>query len=294
MAAITVATERGLRVAGHSADPLDGADVTALANGRAGLWALVRHREIFLIARGQAEHVATLDGPQAYCLVDYSGSLFIGTEESGLFKLDAGKLARVAGFDAAPGRSEWWQPPGHRPATTWSLASAAGQLYVNVHVGGILRSRNGGVSFTQTIDIDLDVHEVQLGGDGRLWAATGKSGLAESRDCGENWSFHSAGLPAKYLTCVAPMDDGVLVVASSGFRSGDDAVYRFDGKKFLRCEYGLPSVFGEHLNARQLTGQGRRAAVAGGDGCVYATEDGGRSWRVALEDLSAVHGVVLA
>lgn len=294
MAAITVATEQGIRVMGHSADPLHGADVTALASGRAGLWALVRHREIFRIARGQAEPIATIEGPQAHCLADYSGSLFIGTEDSGLFRLDDGKLARVAGFDAAPGRSEWWQPPGHRPATTWSLACASGQLYVNVHVGGILRSRDGGASFTQTIDVDVDVHEVQVGGDGRLWAATGQNGLAESRDCGVNWSFHSTALPAKYLTCVAPMDEGVLVVASSGFGSGDDAVYRFDGKKFIRCTYGLPEVFGEHLNARQLTAHGRRAAVAGGDGRVYATEDGGHSWRVAFDELAAVRGVLLA
>src|SRR4051794_30040402 len=251
MAAITVATERGLRVAGHSSDPLDGGDVTALAPGRAGMWALVRHREIFRVARGEAEHVATLDGPRAWCLVDYSGTLFIGTEESGLYKLEGSTLGRVAGFDEAPGRSEWFQPPGHRPATTWSLASGAGQLYVNVHVGGLLRSRDGGASFTQTIDVDLDVHEVQLGSDGRLWAATGQNGLAESRDAGVNWSFHSAGLPAKYLTCAAPAEEGVLVAASSGFGAGDDAVYRFDGKKFLHCSYGLPEKLG-HLNARQL------------------------------------------
>lgn len=293
MAAITVATQRGLRVAGNSEDPLDGADVTAIVNGRAGLWALVNHREIFRVARGEAQHVATLDGPQAWCIADYSGCLFAGTDDSGLFKLEGTTLTRVAGFDEAPGRSEWYQPPGHRPATTWSLSSGAGQLYVNVHVGGILRSRDAGASFTQTIDVDLDVHEVQLGPDGRLWAATGKGGLAESRDCGVNWSFHSAGLPATYLTCVAAADDGVFVAAASGYASGDDAVYRFDGTKFVRCSYGLPNKFG-HLNARQLTAAGRRAAVAGGDGCVYATEDGGHSWRAALEGLAEVRGVVLA
>ncbi|HET6336269.1 MAG TPA: hypothetical protein VFG30_23770 [Polyangiales bacterium] len=292
MAAIMVATERGLKVAGQSNDLLGGADVTALVNGRAGMWALVRHQEIFRIARGVAEHVATLDGPRAWCLVEYSGVLFIGTDDSGLFKLEGGTLVRVAGFDEAPGRSEWFQPPGRRPATTWALACGAGQLFVNVHVGGILRSRDGGASFTQTIDVDLDVHEVQLGSDRRLWAATGKNGLAESRDAGVNWTFHSAGLPAKYLTCVAPVEDGVLVAAASGFGSGDDAVYRFDGKKFQRCSYGLPEKLG-HLNARQLTAQGKRAAVAGGDGCVYATEDGGLSWQVALEGLPEVRGVMV-
>jgi len=157
-----------------------------------------------------------------------------------------------------------------------------------------LHSRDAGASFTQTIDVDLDVHEVQLGPDGRLWAATGKNGLAESRDLGQNWSFHSDGLPATYLMCVAPTTDGVLVAAASGFRSGDDAIYRFDGKKFTRCSYGLPETFGDHFHARQLVAAGHHAAVAAGDGRVYSSDDCGRSWRVALEDLAAVHGVVFA
>jgi photosystem II stability/assembly factor-like uncharacterized protein len=294
MAAITVATERGLRIAGQSSDPLAGADVTAITPGRGGLWALVRSREIHRIARGQAEHVATLDGPSGMCLIELSQALFIGTTEAGWFKLERGALDRVRGFDEAPGRSEWWQPPGHRPATTWSLSAAAGQLIVNVHVGGVLHSRDGGATFRQTIDVDLDVHEVQLGPDGRLWAATGKDGLGESRDLGQNWTFHGAGLPAKYLMCVAPVTDGVLVGAASGFRAGDDAIYRFDGKKFTRCSYGLPDTFGDHLHARQLVAAGNHAAVAAGDGRIYASDDGGRSWRVALEDLATAHGIVFA
>lgn len=293
MAAITVATEHGLRVAGQSSDPLHGADVTALAPNRAGLWALVAQREIFRITRGEAARITSLDGPIAHCLTDCSGTLFVGTEDSGLYRLDDDHLKRVSAFDDAPGRTDWFQPPGHRPATTWSLACGPGQLYVNVHVGGLLRSRDGGASFVQTIDVNLDVHEVALGPDGRLWAATGKAGLAESRDGGGTWSFHTKGLPATYLTCVAPAEDTVMVAASSGFGSGDDAVYRFDGKKFVRCDYGLPDRFG-HLNARQLVAQGRRAAVAGGDGNVYSTEDGGRSWRVALEGLASVRAIALA
>jgi hypothetical protein len=294
MTSITVATGRGLRVAGQPVDPLDGADVTAIAAGKGSVWALVRSREIYRVSRGLAERVAELAEPSGMCIVEAYGSVFVGTTESGLFKLENHELARVRGFDQAPGRSDWWQPPGHRPATTWALAAAPGQLFVNVHVGGILRSRDGGASFTQTIDVDLDVHEVQVGPDGRVWAATGKNGLAESRDGGENWSFHSAGLPAKYLMCVAPLIDGVLVAGASGFRAGDDAVYRFDGKKFVKCSYGLPEKFADHLHARQLAAQGSHAAVAGQDGRIYASDDGGRSWRVALEDLEAVRAVVFA
>jgi photosystem II stability/assembly factor-like uncharacterized protein len=293
MLAITLATERGLRVVGSPSDPLTGADVTTLAIGRACLWALVESRKVFRIARGQAEHVTTLDGPRGMCLTEYSGTLFVGTEQAGLFKLDGSTLKRVAGFDAAPGHDEWWQPPGHRPATTWTMDSASGQLYVNVHVGGILRSRDGGESFTATIDLDDDVHEVRLSSDGRVWAATGKKGLAESRDSGENWSYHTAGLHAEYLTCLAPLEDGLLVGASSDFGTGDDAIYRFDGRKFTRCTYGLPEAVGGGLSARRMAAHQRHAAVVNGDK-LYASDDAGHSWRVAAEDLPSVRAVVIA
>jgi hypothetical protein len=296
MISITLATAEGVRSIGSAADPLDGADVTTLvAATGGGFWALVEHRQVFRIVRGRAEAVARLDrGVVGWCLLEHAGTLFMGTEAAGLYQLHGGALARVAGFDKTPGRSDWWQPPGRRPATTWTLASDSEHLFVNVHVGGVLRSNDRGESFTPTIDLNEDVHEVSVGPDRQLWAATGQKGLAVSTDAGVSWNHHDAGLHARYLSCVAPTDKGALVVASSDFAAGDDTLYRLDGAAFERCTVGIPAPLGGMLHARQLTANGRTAAVATPDGKLYLSKDAGRSWTLATEELPQVRAVVIA
>ena len=280
MLVITVATAHGLRTVGCAdPNPLDDLDVTTLTAGGGALWALTRNRRIWRIAGGKAERVVRVDDAIAWCLLWHAGALWVGTDEAGLLRLDGDRLARVPGFDRAPGREKWEQPV-KRPATTWTLASDGTHLYVNVHVGGILCSSDGGARFTPTIPLEHDVHEVSVGTDGRLWAATGERALAESRDHGETWAYHGAGLHAPYLSCAAPSADGVLVVASSGYACEDDAVYRFDGRAFERCN-GLPARFGGFLGARQLVANGHVAAVADAEGRFHVSEDAGRSWSVA-------------
>jgi hypothetical protein len=85
----------------------------------------------------------------------------------------------------------------------------------------------------------------------------------------------------------------VLVVASSGYGSEDDAVYRFDGRVFERCANGLPTRFGGFLGARQLAAKGRVAAVADAEGRLYVSESSGRAWTVAAEGLPAVKAIVI-
>jgi hypothetical protein len=294
MATIHLATAAGLRTLGRGGeDPLGGFDTTTLVAGDAVLWALTRNRRIWRIAEGEAEPVARVEDAIAWCLLWHADALWVGTDEAGLLRLEAGGLARVAGFDRAPGR-ETWQQPVARPATTWTLASGGARLYVNVHVGGILRSDDGGASFTPTIEIDDDVHEVSVAADGRVLAATGERGLGVSRDHGATWAHHADGLHAPYLSCAVPTDDGALVVASSGYACEDDAVYRFDGSAFERCTKGLPGRFGGFLGARQLAAKGSTAAVADADGRLYVSEDAGRSWGAAADGLAEVRAIVIA
>jgi hypothetical protein len=293
MTALHVATAAGLHTVGRGGeDALDGLDATTLAAGGGALWALTRHRRIWRIVDGKAELVARVEGAIAWCLLWHAGALWVGTDEAGLLRLGDGALERVAGFDRAPGR-ETWQQPVARPATTWSLASDGARLYVNVHVGGILRSDDGGASFAPTIEIDDDVHEVSVAADGRLLAATGEKGLAVSVDRGVTWTHHAEGLHAPYLSCAVPTADGALVAASSGYACEDDAIYRFGGHAFERCTKGLPGRFGGFLGARRLAAQGRAAAVADAEGRLYVSQDAGRSWTIAAEGLPSVRAIVI-
>jgi hypothetical protein len=293
MTAITLGTAAGLRVVGREApDPLGGANVTTLVAGADGeLFALVKNREIFRIADDRAEQVARVEGPIAWCLLAHAGALFVGTFKAGLLRLDGDRLERVGSFDRAPTRAEWHQPGG-RPPSTWSLASDGARLYANVHVGGILASSDGGETWEPTIDLHDDVHQVSVGADGAVWAATGDRGLACSRDGGRTWGYHGAGLHGIYLSCAVPAGDGVLVAASSGFHRRDVVVYRFDGEKFAACE-GLPSRFPAQLEARQIEARGDVAVVAGSSGRLFVSEDGGRTFRVRAEHLPIVHAAVI-
>jgi hypothetical protein len=205
--------------------------------------------------------------------------VFVGGDDAQLWRLDGDRLHAVAAFQAAPTRGDWHTPWGG-PPSIFSMASDGTDLYVGVHVGGILRSADGG-EWAPTIDLHVDVHQVTLAGAGTVWAATGTSGLGESADRGATWRHHTAGLHARYLLAVATVTDGVLVGASSGHAGRDGALYRFDGNGFTRCR-GLPDAFGGAVGPRHVAGAGERAAVALPNGDVFVSDDAGREWdRVA-------------
>ncbi len=292
MSSVMLGTQRGIRVVGdHEAvDPLDGADVTALARAGDTVWAITDGRALMRMTPAAAEPVAETDTP-ATCLLALDDAVWVGTEEAHLLRLDGRKLQPVSAFDAAPSRAEWHTPWGGPPDTR-SLAAGSGRLYVNVHVGGILISDDNGSSWRATLDLHTDVHQVSVADDGVVWAATGASALGESRDSGDSWTFHRSGLHGTYLRCAVPTDDGVLVTASSGPHSSDGAVYRFDGEQFHGCA-GLPERFAGNLDTGSLAANGKLAVLAGIDRRVYVSQDAGRSWEVAETDVPHVRSVIV-
>jgi photosystem II stability/assembly factor-like uncharacterized protein len=226
------------------------------------------------------------------CLLADGADVWVGSDGAHLFRLDGDRLQPVDSFDEAPTQSEWHTPWGG-PAATRSMAAGHGFVFVNVHVGGILRSADRGRTWQDTINVHDDVHQVTMGSDGRLWAATGASALAHSDDDGRTWAHHREGLHGRYLRAAAPVEDGVLVTASSGPGATDGAVYRFDGDRFERCTLGIPADFGGNIDTHLLaTGRGV-AAVAGPDGRLYLSGDGGRRWHVEADGLAPVRAAVI-
>ena len=172
-------------------------------------------------------------------------------------------------------------------------AGAEGELYVNVHVGGILRSDDDGASWRPTIDIRSDVHEVLAvpGRPGLVLAATGV-GTATSEDGGASWSFAHDGLAGRYCRAVALAGDTVLLSASNGPRGGDAAVYRrplgADGP-FQRCTDG----FERNIDTGCLAADGELAAFGTEDGRVFVSRDAGASWKLEASGLPAVQALVV-
>jgi photosystem II stability/assembly factor-like uncharacterized protein len=160
-------------------------------------------------------------------------------------------------------------------------------VYVNVHVGGVLHTGDGGATWEPTIDIDADVHQVATA-EGLVLAACAR-GLAISTDRGGTWTPRTDGLDARYARAVVVCGDRILVSTSDGPRGGHAAVYRADlvSGAFERCRVGLPEWFDHNIDTYCLDAlnDGSYAAFGTADGRVYGSEDGGRTWH----ELAAVH-----
>ena len=286
-----IGTAEGLRPLAGGGDPLAGAMITAVHSDGSDLWVLVGRRDLHRVAGESAELVASLGaGDAGTCVGSHRGRLWIGGDNAGLWRLTGTRLEEVASFQDAPSRADWHTPWGGPPAV-FSMASDGTDMYVSVHVGGILRSADG-ASWVPTIDLHDDVHQVAVGPDGTVWAATGRRGLAESRDRGETWRYHSDGLHASYLLAVATVTGGVLVAASSGHGARDGAVYRFDRDRFIRCD-GLPDDLEGAVGPRHLAAAGDHAVVALPNGDVYTSRDAGNEWTRDATNLTAVSEVTL-
>jgi hypothetical protein len=295
MTELLVATEDGLHrvVDGSSETELAGHAVDAVAVDDDTVWALVDGHVWRRTAGLVWEQVDSVHPMRATALLPTPSGLLVGTAEAHLSLLH-GDLRPLDAFDHVPGRERWHTPWG-APADVRSMAAdAAGTWFVNVHVGGVVRSADRGASWQPTVDIDIDVHQIAAGGEaGVLYAATGAAGLATSADGGETWTTHRDGLHAAYARAVTVAPEAVLISASRGPRGDRAAVYRWRGGVFERCTDGLPEWFTGNIDTGCLHANGEVAAIGTGDGAVYVSEDGGLSWSAALEGLPPVRQVLV-
>jgi hypothetical protein len=297
MSRILVATRDGLHTFDERGRPastdLAGRSVTAAVRDGPQLWAIVDRAEIWHAPDGEWRRIATLHGPGATCIA-MTDAIHVGTAEAHLFRLTGDTLERVSSFDAVEGRETWYTPWGGPPDTR-SLSEWGRDVYVNVHVGGIARTSDGGASWTPTIDIDADVHQVATA-EGLVLAA-GARGLSVSTDRGSTWSLRADGLEARYSRAVVVCGDRLLVSASSGPRGGHAGVYRAgltDGA-FRRCRAGLPEWFDDNIDTYCLDAMndGSYAAFGTTDGRVYGSEDRGQTWTHLATVPDRVHHVLV-
>lgn len=288
---VLVAADDGLHHGGHPAEHLAGRAVTAVtATDPAAAWALVEGTDLVRIAPGSTQEVARLTDGRGLCVHEHRGTVFVGGKDARLWRLEGGDLVRVASFDESPTRAEWTTPWGG-PPDVFSLASHGDDLYVSVHVGGILHSDDGGRSWRATIDLHDDVHQVAVDDTGTVWAATGRRGLARSTDQGRTWQYLADGLHATYLLTVAVTDAGVLVSAQSGHAGSDTAMYLLDGDRFEPVT-GLPASL-SGVSPRHLAASGLTAALVTDDGTVHLSEDGGRTWQRSGRTVDGPRGVIV-
>jgi hypothetical protein len=292
VARILVGTRDGLHVFDAAGRPADvqhpGREITAVAPEGWELWAILDGVEVWhTAALDWWFHVGTLEGLRGNCLADTRAGLIVGASEARLFRVAGKGLERVLEFDHVGGRTEWFTPWGGPPDTR-SITEDDTAVYVNVHVGGIIRSRDHGATWAPTIDIHSDVHRVCTG-SGHVFAASGR-GVEVSKDQGDSWTIE--GLHATYCRGVAVCGDDLLLPASSGPRGGRSAIYRgrLEGGAFERCREGLPTWFDANIDSYCLDALpgGELAAIGTEDGRVFASMNQGASWSLVVSDLPRV------
>jgi len=279
---------------------LDGEDVGALAEG----WAVVDGRRLVALEGtapdgtpgGTAPEGTALDGSRITCVDARPGDApIVGTADAHLYRMSA-EPHLVEAFDRAETRSRWYTPWGG-PADVRSVCTApTGDILVNVHVGGILRSDDDGASWRATIDLDHDVHQV-LALDGAMAVAACAHGYAASHDGGMTWDVDDEGLHATYSRAVAVAGDTVLVSVSRGPQGTEAAVYRrplHAGGPFERCRTGLPDRFEGNVDTFWLAGgPDGSAALATRAGDVFVSTDEGAIWEQAASALPSVRCLVV-
>ena len=240
------------------------------------------------------------------CLAVFGDVIYLGTDDARVLRVSQnGKIDPLSGFETVPGRDSWYAgsalingqlvgpPLGVRSMTATSDGAV---LLANVHVGGIPRSTDGGVTWQPTIDVDSDVHEV-CGHpvDRHTVIAAAAIGLCISRDGGGTWSVEQEGLHASYCSAVAFSEKDILVAASTDHFAARGAVYRrpIDGKSPLQPVRGLPRWLGGIVDTGCIATLGSALAVADKAGNLYASADAGRSWLHRDNGLPMISRVLL-
>jgi photosystem II stability/assembly factor-like uncharacterized protein len=299
---IVVGTSAGLHAHGPGAalalEPLAGTTITAVAVDRGDVWLLADGRTLLRSRHGGGwDDVARVEGPAATCIAVSTVGLLVGTEQAHLLRLHGDGLHPVTSFEHVEGRDGWYTPWGD-PADVRSIAvGAEGTIHVNVHVGGIARSTDGGERWTPALDIENDVHQVACHpARAGLVVAAAAAGLGISTDAGATWRFLTAGFHAHYCRAVAVADDVAFVSASRGPGGRRAALYRkrLDGDAPIeRCAGGLPEWFADNVDTGCVAAAGSTVAFGTEDGRVYVSDDGGHAWTEVVKGLAAVRCVAL-
>jgi len=233
------------------------------------------------------------EAPGLRCAVDAPGGLVVGTEGAHLLRLGATGLTRIPAFETMPGRAEWYTPWGGPPEVRSLACTADNVLLANVHVGGIARSDDSGRSWTPTIDLHFDVHQVRsIWGRGDLVVAAAAVGLCVSRDAGRTWRVRAEGLDATYCRAVAVPDEAILVSASEGPRGKRAAIYRTSIHSDTTFER-VTDWMAANVDTAALDGFGEHAVFGTASGEVWQSDDSGATWERTHHGLAPVTSVAL-
>lgn len=236
-----------------------------------------------------------IDSPS--CLLLDGDAIWIGTETARLVTVRGPEVSVVKAFEDVEGRDGWYAPGGAPAAIRSMDIDDDGLIYISVHVGGIVISRDGGATWVPTaLDIDWDVHQVSTVPEfAQTVVAACGTGFAMSTDQGESWELVTAGMHATYCRAVAVAGETLVVSASTGHEGEQSTLYRMaiDGTRFIPCENGLPTWFSGNIDTHCLAGWDESVVCGTPDGSIFISENGGEKWEHVARNLPPIRAIAL-
>lgn len=226
------------------------------------------------------------------CCVPVGDVVFVGTDDARILRVDPDGTQRcLMGFEAVAGRDTWYAgtaivdgklmgPPLGIRSMTATCDGAV--LLANVHVGGVPRSTDSGLTWRPTIDIESDVHQVRAHpARPDIVIAAAAVGLCISRDAGTTWVTEQQGLHAHHCSAVAFGRNDMFVSASTDPFATQGAVYRrpVDGDGPLRpLGGGMPRWIDGIADTNCIATRDSTVAVIDWSGRLYVSHDDGAAW----------------
>lgn len=230
--------------------------------------------------------------------------VFAGTLPAHLFVSDDGAASwrELTALRDVPSAPKWSFPPPPHQGHVLDIGVLEEKLYVGIEVGALLRSDDGGESFTE-LPVNPDVSEVDIHRlvlhpkrPRRIIAATGW-GVIVSDDGGASWrkGERLPGIDYPIPLVAHPDDPDLLFVAGGqgwppnwyqiGRSRAKIARSRDGGCSWQRLLGGLPDGQRPTFGGLALEAWDGSFAVfaADTDGQVYESDDGGEHWSVVAE-----------
>lgn len=230
------------------------------------------------------------------CVLVNGDDVWAGTAGANLWLVRGGDLTPVKAFDDVEGRDTWHTPWGGPPDVRSLDVDEDDALFASVHVGGIVRSFDAGVTWLPSGEIEWDVHQVVTVPDyaATVLAATAQ-GMALSTDAGETWEVESRGLPHTYCRAIAVTGDHVVLSVSAGPDGAEAALYRraLEDSVFDRVRLGLPEYFAGNVDTYCLSAWDEQVVCAAPGGSVYVSNDNGVRWHELISGLPEPRAIAI-
>lgn len=287
---------------------LEGKCVTGIAVAEGYIGAVVKDGRVWEKRSGAWEATPIAKGISVQSLLIMDSFVYAGTEPARIFRkrFNEKEWEAVAALDILPLAARFHTPGGGPACVRTMAAKSAKQFYLDIHVGGIMRTRDSGKTWEAVNEgLEEDVHQVathRLRPD-RIYAATA-DGFYLSEDEGRTWERRNHGLDNLYARSIAvhPQNPDIVLLSASPsppprWRQGGPqfALFRSEdaGGMWRKVTAGLPQPSPSVIDTNGIGFSQERhnmAVCALRSGELFVSQNGGVAWEKAA-DLGQIYSV---